>query len=78
MKILAVDTTSTTFTAVLIDGDKTLAKSFEVGKSGHSSLILPTIADLLTEGGVEVKDLDGVAVPLYISMASFSSFTWHR
>ena len=62
MKILAVDTTSTTFTAVLIDGDKTLAKSFEVGKSGHSSLILPTIADLLTEGGVEVKDLDGVAV----------------
>ncbi len=62
MKILAIDTTSTTFTAVLIDGDKSLVKSFEVGKSGHSSLILPTISALLEEGGVKPAELDGVAV----------------
>lgn len=62
MKILAVDTTNTTFTAVLIDGDKTLSKSFEVGKSGHSSLILPTLSNLLDEGGVAPCDLDGVGV----------------
>ena len=62
MKILAVDTTSTTFTAVLIDDAKTLATSFEVGKSGHSSLILPTINELMDMGDIKPADLDCVAV----------------
>ena len=62
MKILAVDTTSTTFTAVLIDDAKTLATSFEVGKSGHSSLILPTISELMDMGDIKPADLDCVAV----------------
>ena len=62
MKILAVDTTSTIFTAVLIDDDKTISTSFEVGKSGHSSLILPTINELMDMGDVKPSDLDGVAV----------------
>ena len=62
MKILAVDTTSTIFTAVLIDGDKTISTSFEVGKSGHSSLILPTITELMDMGDVKPNELDGIAV----------------
>ncbi len=62
MKILAVDTTSTIFTAVLVDGEKTLSTSFEVGKSGHSSLILPTISELMDIADTKSEDLDGVAV----------------
>ena len=62
MKILAVDTTSTIFTAVLIDDGKTISTSFEVGKSGHSSLILPTISELMDMGDTKPQDLDGVAV----------------
>ena len=62
MKILAVDTTASTFTAVLINGENTYSKSFEVGKSGHSSLILPTIQALMEEGGVCPQDLDAVGV----------------
>ena len=62
MKILAVDTTSTIFTAVLIDGDKTISTSFEVGKSGHSSLILPTVSELMDMGDTKPQDLDAVAV----------------
>ena len=62
MKILAIDTTSTIFTAVLINGDKTISTSFEVGKSGHSSLILPTISELMDMGDVKPQELDGVAV----------------
>ena len=62
MKILAVDTTSTIFTAVLVDGEKTLSTSFEVGKSGHSSLILPTISELMDIADTKPEDLDGVAV----------------
>ena len=62
MKILAVDTTSTMFTAVLIDGEKTISTSLEVGKSGHSSLILPTINELMDMADVKPQDLDGVSV----------------
>ena len=58
MKILAVDTTSTIFTAVLVDGEKTLSTSFEVGKSGHSSLILPTISELMDIADTKPEDLD--------------------
>ncbi len=62
MKILAIDTTSTIFTAVLIDGEKSHVKSFEVGKSGHSSLILPTISELLDSAHVKPANLDAVSV----------------
>lgn len=62
MKILAIDTTLSTFTAVLVNGENTLSKSFEVGKSGHSSLILPTIQSLMNEGGVSPQELDAVGV----------------
>lgn len=62
MKILAVDTTASTFTAVLINGDSTISTSFEVGKTGHSSLILPTIKALMEEGGVSPDTLDAVSV----------------
>ncbi len=61
MICLAADTTSTRLTLALIKGDERFYKSFEVGKSGHSAMLMPAVDELLKEGGVTADMLDVVA-----------------
>lgn len=62
MRALAVDTTSTGLSVVLIDGDRTVSFTKEIGKSGHSATLLPCIEDLLRKESVDISTLDVVGV----------------
>lgn len=64
MKALAIDTTSSSLVIALIDGDKKYTSLTEVGKSGHSSLIVVAIDELLKKANVNIKDINcfGVVV----------------
>lgn len=61
MNCLAIDTANTRLTAVLMKGGEVFYREIEVGKSGHSSLLMPTVDGLMKEGGVRPCELDAVA-----------------
>ena len=61
MNCLAVDTTNSKLTVVLLRGGDTFYREIEVGKSGHSRLLMPTVDEVLKEGGVKVGELDALA-----------------
>lgn len=62
MKILAINTTDNMLTAAVLDGDKTFSRLIDVGKSGHSPLLIPTVDAVLKESGIKTDELDAVAV----------------
>ncbi len=62
MKALAIDTTNTTLTIVAINGDKTCYTEFEVGKSGHSSLLIPEIKKVMDEANLTPDELEIASV----------------
>ncbi len=62
MNCLAVDTTSSKLIVILIKGDETIEHVREVGRSGHSSLLMPAVQAVLAEAGLAVSELDSVAV----------------
>jgi tRNA threonylcarbamoyladenosine biosynthesis protein TsaB len=60
MKLLAIDTaTERCSVALLLDG-RVIERSQDTQR-GHADLILPMIAEVLAEGGVALRSLDGVA-----------------
>ncbi len=61
MNCLAVDTTDSRLTAVLIKDGDAFCREIEVGKSGHSRLLMPVVDELFKESGLNVGDLDAVA-----------------
>ena len=60
MNCLAIDTTSTKLTAVMIKDEMTFCREIEVGKSGHSGLLMPTVDSVLKEAGLNANDLNAV------------------
>ncbi len=60
LNCLAIDTTSTKLTAVVIKDDTTFCREIEVGKSGHSGLLMPTVDSVLKEAGLSANDLNAV------------------
>jgi len=60
MKVLAIDTaTERCSVALRIDGD-TIERAVDTPR-GHADLILPMVEALLTEAGVTLRQLDGIA-----------------
>jgi tRNA threonylcarbamoyladenosine biosynthesis protein TsaB len=60
MKLLAIDTaTERCSVALLLDGR--LIERSQDTQRGHADLILPMIGEVLAEGGVALRSLDGVA-----------------
>lgn len=62
MICIASDTTSEKLTLALIKGDEIFYRCQNVGKSGHSSLLMCAVKELMEEGGVTPDMLDAVAV----------------
>lgn len=62
MNILAIDTTSTGLSIALVKGDETYSSTKQIGKSGHSTTLMPEIDNMLKSHAVNVNDLDVVAV----------------
>lgn len=62
MNCIAIDTTDTDLCVALIKGDEIFALKEEIGKSGHSSILMPVVDKMLCEHGVDIQDIDTVAV----------------
>lgn len=62
MRLLAIDAATKGLGIAVVDDDKLLATaSLNVGKT-HSQRLLPLIDDLMREGGLDINDIDLVAV----------------
>lgn len=60
MNLLALETaTEACSAALLVDGQ--VLERFEVSPRGHSQLILPMVDELLTEAGLTMGQMDGIA-----------------
>jgi len=62
MKAILIDTTGSSLIVALVDGDKAFSVNKDVGKSGHSKVLMTTIDGLLEENGVKIDDVDTIAV----------------
>ncbi len=61
MNCLAIDTTNTKLTVVLLKDDKIYHREIEVGKSGHSRLLMPTVDEVLEEADADISAVEAVA-----------------
>ena len=60
VRLLSLDTSTEACSAALyLDGELTLR--FEITERSHADLILPMVDSLLTEAGLGLADLDGLA-----------------
>ncbi len=60
MRLLALDTaTERCSVALRVDG-QTIERSIELPR-GHADLVLPMVEEVLKEGGLQLRDLDGIA-----------------
>lgn len=64
MKILAIETSTKNFSLAVADGEKVLRSRNVVLKKVLSSSIIPKISEILKQSGLELKDLNGIAVGL--------------
>lgn len=60
MKILAIDTATERCSVALLLDSQFIERSQDTQRT-HAELVLPMVADVLTEGGVKVAELDGIA-----------------
>ena len=62
MNILAIDTTSTGLSIALVKNGEIFSYTKEIGKSGHSATLMPSVKDMLDTHDVAVDDLDAIGV----------------
>jgi tRNA threonylcarbamoyladenosine biosynthesis protein TsaB len=60
VKILAIDTATERCSAALLADGSCIERSIETAR-GHAELILPMVESLLSEAGMRLQELDGVA-----------------
>ena len=61
MNCLAIDTTNSELTVVLLKNDEVFHREIEVGKSGHSRLLMSVIDEVLKDGHTDISMIDTVA-----------------
>ena len=61
MKLLGVETATTWQSVGILEDDLVLAKYDQDAGGAHGTLLLPTIDQLLTQTGLQLTDLDGLA-----------------
>ena len=62
MKILSVDTSTSTCTVGVADGDKILAESVDSNGQTHVRHLMGMIHDTLAASGISIQEIDGFAV----------------
>jgi len=61
MKLLAVETATSWQSVAILDDDRVLARHDQDASGAHGTLLLPAIDQLLTQTGLQLTDLDGLA-----------------
>lgn len=61
-KAIAIDTTATDLIIVYTDGNKSVSSVIDIGKSGHSSVLIPSIKELLKKAETDISEIDTVGV----------------
>lgn len=61
-RLLAIDTSTSSMTTAVLQGDKLIAESKAIAERNHSIYLVPSIIELLAAAGLEVKDIQGVGV----------------
>lgn len=62
MNILAIDTTSTGLSIALVKNGEMFSYTKEIGKSGHSATLMPSVKAMLDEHEVDINDIDVIGV----------------
>ncbi|RKY01883.1 tRNA (adenosine(37)-N6)-threonylcarbamoyltransferase complex dimerization subunit type 1 TsaB, partial [Candidatus Poribacteria bacterium] len=62
MRVLGIDTSTTTGSIGLIDGDKVVAEHVLDVMETHSSRLMPAIDQMLKKAGLSIWDVDLIAV----------------
>lgn len=62
MKILSVDTAANVASAAIVDGDKLVCEVTINNKKTHSQTLMPIIDTILNHAGMEISDMDFLAV----------------
>lgn len=62
MNCIAIDTTDTHLSIALIKDGEVYSCCKEIGKSGHSSALMPAVDRILKDHGTDIADIDTVAV----------------
>lgn len=62
MNCIAVNTTDSSLSVALIKGDEIFCDSKNIGKSGHSSALMPAVDGILVKHNVDVGELDAIGV----------------
>ena len=62
MRILAIDTSTKTGSAALLDGESLIGEYILNVAMTHSERLLPAIERIMADAGWTGKDLDGIAV----------------
>lgn len=62
MKAILIDTTSSKLCVALVNGKSVFSSLTEVGKSGHSTVLMPVIDKLLKDNNVRIDDVDTIGV----------------
>jgi tRNA A37 threonylcarbamoyladenosine modification protein TsaB len=60
--ILAFDTAAAHCAAVLVRGDRVLARAFEATERGHAERLLPMVEGLLADAGASWQEIGGIGV----------------
>jgi tRNA threonylcarbamoyladenosine biosynthesis protein TsaB len=60
MRLLAIDTATERCSVALRMEGRTIERSIELPR-GHADLVLPMVEEVLKEGGLQLRDLDGIA-----------------
>lgn len=61
MKLLAVETATSWQSVAIVEDDRVLARSDQDAGGAHGTLLLPAIDQLLTQTGLHLTDLNGLA-----------------
>jgi tRNA threonylcarbamoyladenosine biosynthesis protein TsaB len=63
MLILAVDTATTVASVALVEGERLVAEEvLNIPQKTHSERLLPVLVRILAGTGVEIEQVDGIAV----------------
>lgn len=62
MTILGIDTSGNTASVAIVGDNSVLAQTTFLTKRTHSQVILPLCKELLKNTGIELRDIDGIAV----------------